>query len=53
MEKGYINMLETELREIVDEFTPKIGGLGEEGYNEELDNICCRLLDLKEKINWM
>lgn len=30
----------------------KIGEIGTEDYNKDLDNICCDLLDLKAKIGY-
>jgi len=42
-----------DLDEILDEFMPKIGTCGEEDYNEELDDICSKLLNIKQELNWL
>ena len=43
-----IRYIENELMKIIAEFKEKIGTIGEDDYNEDLDDICCRLLDLKQ-----
>jgi hypothetical protein len=48
MIENNIKQIEKELTKIIDDFKEKIGGIGEEDYNEDLDDICCRLLDLRQ-----
>ena len=50
LRKNITNIL-SEINEILDEFMPKIGGIGEEDYNSDLDDICCKLLDIRSQLN--
>lgn len=50
LRKEITNIL-LELDEILDEFMPKIGEIGKEDYNSDLDEICCKLLDIKSQLN--
>ena len=38
------------LNNIIDKYFEKISGIGEEDYNEDLDDICCDINEVIEKI---
>lgn len=50
LRKNITNIL-SEVNEILEEFMPKIGEIGEEDYNSDLDDICCKLLDIRSQLN--
>lgn len=46
-----VNNIADELDEIVGKkYFDRIGEIGEKNYNEDLDNICCDILDVVYKI---
>lgn len=52
LRKEITNIL-LKLDEILDEFMPKIGETGKEDYNIDLDDICCKLLDIKSQLRFL
>lgn len=50
LRKNITNIL-SEMDEILDEFIPKIGEIGKQDYNGDLDDICCKLLDIRSQLN--